>query len=441
MNRIKLAYDWIGPYKVYDNNQPFTINSPLCNLRTNTLSHQYFEKVNGYEPTPSLLLKNEDVFIYEFAMGLNKESWFSNPEADLLSTSSKIPAILDKIRYHNGYILIELGQESLHNISLIYSLHEYFRKVYIPLNKVILQVGNPEAHDMYDKYCFEKGILKEHRMHISTIEYFEFKVSLQMEEFQEDEEPRNLAFNNIKKTFLCFNRHHKYHRNNLAILFYKADLLNSSYFSMTKDCPTQETHFLHYVAEAWLTKWKVTPEEIEEVIKLLPMKVDMDDVTDVGNIVSYWGKNQAYYKQSLISVVTESFFSEPLIFNTEKIWNPISYKHPFIMVGAPGTLKYLKSLGYKTFSDFWDESYDDIIDPCERLQEINLLCLKINNWTEKEKKQFFYKSIPITEHNYNLLKSISKSMPSKRRGFWHEFRDSWVYGYGTGFNQIKPVLG
>jgi hypothetical protein len=61
MNRIKLAYDWIGPTKVYDNNQPFTISSPLSNLRTNTLSHVYFEKVNGYEPIPSLLLKNEDV--------------------------------------------------------------------------------------------------------------------------------------------------------------------------------------------------------------------------------------------------------------------------------------------------------------------------------------------------------------------------------------------
>ena len=429
VNTIKLAYDWIGPTRIYNNNQPFTIDSPLSNLITNYVNHTYFEKVKGYTPTSSLFLKNDDVFIYEFSMGLDQSIWFNHSEADLLDTSSKIPATLDKIRYHYGYILIELGQESLYSEKIISDLHNYFRKVYIPLNKVILQVGNPQAHDMYDKFCFERGISKENRMHISTIEFFEFKTSILMHKYAEKHEPRNLAFTNIKKTFLCFNRNHKHHRINLTVLFYKANLLNSSYFSMTKTCPSLDTHFLNFVRKEYLHKWNITNEEIEEVVKLLPLTVDMDDVSDVGSIVSVWGENQAYYKQSLISVVTESFFSEPTIFNTEKIWNPISYKHPFIMVGAPGTLEHLKNLGYKTFSDFWDESYDKIEDPTDRLQHITSLCMEIDRWSDKEKKEFFYKSIPITEHNYSLLKSICGNL-SIRRGFWHDFRDAWAYDNG-----------
>lgn len=442
MKRIKLAYDWIGPTNVYDNNQPFTISNPLINLRTNYISHEYFSRVKGYDPVPSLFLENNDVFIYEFVMGLNKESWFSNTEADLLSTSAKMPAVIDKIQYYNGYILIELGQESLYDERLIYALHEYFRKVSIPLNKIIFQVGNPQAHDMYDRYCFERGILKENRMHISTIEYFEFKASLQMHESAEIEEPRNLSYDLINKTFLCFNRNHKFNRNNLAVLFYKADLLNSSFFSMTKTCPSQDTHFLHHVNEIYYNHWNVTEQDLNAVVDLLPMTVDLDDVSDVGKIVNSWGKNQAYYKQSLISVVTESFFVEPIIFNTEKIWNPISYRHPFIMVGAPGTLKYLRSLGYKTFSEFWDESYDDIQDPTQRLQQIATLCMTIDKWSAKEKKDFFYKSMPITEHNYSLLKSIATEhgITSHRRGFWHNFRDAWVYGNGSGFSQMNPLI-
>jgi hypothetical protein len=33
--------------------------------------------------------------------------------------------------------------------------------------------------------------------------------------------------------------------------------------------------------------------------------------------------------------------------------------HPFMIYGNQGSLKYLKSLGFKTFSNWIDESYDD----------------------------------------------------------------------------------
>ena len=39
--------------------------------------------------------------------------------------------------------------------------------------------------------------------------------------------------------------------------------------------------------------------------------------------------------------------------------NHLSHCHPFVMVSKKGTLKYLRDIGFKTFGDFWDESYDD----------------------------------------------------------------------------------
>ena len=41
---------------------------------------------------------------------------------------------------------------------------------------------------------------------------------------------------------------------------------------------------------------------------------------------------------------------------------PIMNFHPFFVVGNPFTLKRLKELGFKTFSDVWDESYDNELD-------------------------------------------------------------------------------
>ena len=157
-NGIKLAYDWIGPTRAYTNNQSFAGNIPLKNLRSNELMQQLFEKVQGYYPTPSLLISDEDIFIYEYAMSFDENSWFSHTQADLLSTSGILPNILSKIKNGGGYILLELGQEGIYNTFIIKVLHDFFKKAYIPLNKVIFQVGNPGAKEIYNTYCDEKNI-------------------------------------------------------------------------------------------------------------------------------------------------------------------------------------------------------------------------------------------------------------------------------------------
>jgi hypothetical protein len=132
-----------------------------------------------------------------------------------------------------------------------------------------------------------------------------------------------------------------------------------------------------------------------------------------------------YYQQSLINVVTETNFVSPDIFNTEKIFKPIIHRQPFIVVGPYQTLANLKKMGYKTFSDFWDESYDDIEDPTKRLIKIVELCREISNWDDTKKKILFYKSMINTNHNYNLLTSCyPKNM---RSNFWHEFRDKKLF--------------
>ena len=77
--------------------------------------------------------------------------------------------------------------------------------------------------------------------------------------------------------------------------------------------------------------------------------------------------------------------------------------HPFIIVGSPGTLKELKSYGFKTFSDFWDESYDEIENPNDRMIAIFKLCKSLINTNHNEWKVMFDKLIPILKHNRNLL--------------------------------------
>ena len=57
-------------------------------------------------------------------------------------------------------------------------------------------------------------------------------------------------------------------------------------------------------------------------------------------------------------------------FLCEKSYKPLAYKHPFIMTSTQGNLAYLRSQGFESFPELFDESYDDIADWRERIRRI-----------------------------------------------------------------------
>lgn len=83
-------------------------------------------------------------------------------------------------------------------------------------------------------------------------------------------------------------------------------------------------------------------------------------------------------QESFVYVATETVFHYPSTFLSEKSFKGITAKRPFILVAAPFSLQYLRTLGFKTFSEYWDESYDLEVDPEQRMLKIiellNSLC-------------------------------------------------------------------
>jgi len=74
------------------------------------------------------------------------------------------------------------------------------------------------------------------------------------------------------------------------------------------------------------------------------------------------------YDKFAIEIVCDTYFRGRTFFPTEKIWRPIMLKTPFIVQGPTNFLKNLKQLGFKTFSDFWDEGYDEDPYPWSMLE-------------------------------------------------------------------------
>jgi hypothetical protein len=110
-----------------------------------------------------------------------------------------------------------------------------------------------------------------------------------------------------------------------------------------------------------------------------------------------------FYYNTLISVVTETETEKDCVFFSEKIFKPIVALHPFIVISNKNFLKELKELGYKTFSDFWDESYDEIDDETQRFNAILKLIEDLNKKPIEELKNMYFNMIPILEHNHKLF--------------------------------------
>jgi len=53
-----------------------------------------------------------------------------------------------------------------------------------------------------------------------------------------------------------------------------------------------------------------------------------------------------------------------------RIFTPIAFRHPFILLDRPGSLAALRDMGFKTFSPFINENYDSIVDDHERFVAI-----------------------------------------------------------------------
>jgi len=111
----------------------------------------------------------------------------------------------------------------------------------------------------------------------------------------------------------------------------------------------------------------------------------IDQVPIDGNLSARFGHREyQLWQNSLWHLVSETVFYESKLHLTEKVFKPIVALRPFILVSAPGSLKYLKSYGFKTFDNWIDEGYDHIHDADQRLDAI---CAEIERYANMSTRQ------------------------------------------------------
>ena len=109
------------------------------------------------------------------------------------------------------------------------------------------------------------------------------------------------------------------------------------------------------------------------------------------------------YNQTAYTLVAETNFSNHYSFYTEKSTKPILARRLFVTLGGQHQLANLRGLGFRTFGDVIDESYDVELNDFERMLKVIKEIKKISQLNDTEVKEFIRNVSPIVKYNQVVM--------------------------------------
>ena len=124
------------------------------------------------------------------------------------------------------------------------------------------------------------------------------------------------------------------------------------------------------------------------------------------------------YSSTFINIVGETLYSSNTLFLSEKTWKPMIVGSPFIILGSPGVLKYLKKEGFKTFDKWFDESYDNELNHAKRFNKIVKLIKEFSKKPIRELVEIRKEMKDVCIHNKELMDKRTKDKFYTKKGVY-----------------------
>lgn len=421
-DKIKIVYTWIGPRgPIWNTELPNVLSFAAASEHANSTSHRFWTDSiwdtiftyakDDFEIYPACSIEENDnrpfIFPMSLAWRINFESYFVG-DTGIMEFAHMPWHLVRLLRLGNGYILIDHSVEAFMSTGYLEAMHGYFNGVHgIPLHKIIYLTGCINSKQIYDNYCLTHGIPDDKNHRLTVVSYPSSQNIFKPNIERPEDEPfydENYVPN---KLFLMWNRRYRPHRLALSLFLEERQLVERSLISFSDREIERPTVTFRQSADINNIRWlypTITQETIENFANKLPLVIDGE--TNINQMCEdRENVSRSYYQQTLVSIITETNFTQDEVTLTEKSYKPIKEKHPFIIVGVNGALQGMRDAGFKTFSNFWDESYDTIQDPTQRMQAIMRVIDDISTWDDKKILEFKLRVKPILEHNFNILKN------------------------------------
>lgn len=360
---------------------------------------------------PNSVEYREGTLITQMRDFSDKDYWyidfFSEQSFENFKLTDLIPQdIITQLQEGNVTLVLVNGHEAFHRI-----VDPIYKHVVLGLDidedNVILLTESPDILSEVDR------VSKLYNLKPIKCEWMrEFEYSVRQQINHEPIDIRPLECKHYDKKFINLNRRWRLHRPTFVAMLQLANIIDKGFVSLA---PSDDGFNWEKIWD-WMVislrghePTKNIFERNEQLIKSIPhLYIDTKDL--VTNHVTITEGIRDFYRNSYFSIVSETNYYtylgfEPARFVSEKTFKPIAECHPFLLLNPPYSLRLLRELGYKTFSPYIDESYDDEINDVLRMNMIIKEVERLSNLSDDEVNEFINNVRDITIHNYNLLKN------------------------------------
>ena len=357
---------------------------------------------------------------------------YSGPVQDMaldqLSTLDLIDHIKKKV-YNEGFthIAFDDKDEAIY-WNRIYKIHCIIARLkdIFPKGSFLYLTASLNGPKIYSDWCKRHKVEEE----LAVIPAARFETVSKNMMFQSG---LNLHINEIDnpiplgkrpKKYLCYNRMPRLHRLKVITELHKANFIKDGHVSFHNE----DGHLNHWgrndhaeLDKEWTDTFKYFFDNVQP-----ELDYTLNKTAERWNPADLQQDDIQHFTESYFSIVNETLFykagykhehlvdlqATESVFLSEKIYKPLAMKHPFIVVGVDTTLENLRKFGYKTFSKWFDESYD--LEPdCDKRMDLainemkRLIALSDDEW------QLIIKDMaPTLQHNFNRLAEAKNLIPT-----------------------------
>lgn len=378
-------------------NYPYSIHLIDGNTRIDEKAENWFPIAPSYELYKSFFRDN-----WLLRMPRDIVSFFSNTNLKLI-----IWLPWDAVNIFDGAMNNPNGR-------MVYFIFEALYFLGIPLKKVYFVNSNLNIIHEWDKYLKLSEILFQSAIffdwHVIPINFFEIYDAYNLTK----KYPEKLVYsNNRSKKYICLNGNNKDFRTYIVSELYRRGVAEDGFISLldrscTKNTTGNVSNVEALIPNKLLTEnFQIRCDMFKQIHDLIPIELD---TSSKGISEDDRQLPLSAIKGSYFTVVAETIytsFANSVLFDdlfiTEKTYKPIFYGHPFIVFGQKGILNYLRSIGYYTFPELFDESYDTIADHAERLEFILEQIVMVCKKSQQELDIIMRGLQPKLDHNSDLF--------------------------------------
>lgn len=272
----------------------------------------------------------------------------------------------------------------------LWTIFQFFRDNKISLKRLIVLTPSPE-------YLFMEKERDYKHLFFSPF-WFMIQKAYLKNDFT------NLPKKNITKTYFTLMRKDTKSRCLLNYMLHKKEIHDKGFVTHNRVNPKEIL-----VDEVSLSSMLEAYPKIDQ--KVLLDKGLSKHVIDGNSIPTFndriFNDHQIRYSDLQFNLTSKTFLEvivEPLnldrMFFTEKTLKAFLTKSIFIMFNTQNSLKFLRGLGFKTFGETLDESYDEISNQFDRVSAFVDEIKRLSCLSTIEQTELYINNTEIVEHNF-----------------------------------------